>query len=96
LRTGLRREGIFSSFYTIVEKLSYALGAGVVGVLLAAAGYIPTLKGAIVHQPSSAISALYGGASLIPAALVASSFVLMLFYGLDEKRLNAEREGAIA
>jgi glycoside/pentoside/hexuronide:cation symporter, GPH family len=94
LRTGLRREGIYSSIYTIIEKLSYALGAGLVGVLLARAGYIPTLKGAVIAQPASAIHALYAGASLIPAGLVAASFVLMLFYPLSEKRLAAERDRA--
>lgn len=94
LRTGLRREGIFSSIYSIIEKLSYALGAGVVGVLLSMGGYIPTLKGAIVAQPATAITALYTGASLLPAALVTLSFVLMLFYPLNEKRLKAAREAA--
>lgn len=92
LRTGLRREGIFSSIYSIIEKLSFALGAGVVGVLLAHAGYIPTTKGAIVTQPDSAITALYIGASLLPAALVTISFILMLFYPLNEARLAAARE----
>ncbi len=92
LRTGLRREGIFSSIYSIVEKLSYALGAGAVGLLLAAGGYIPTLKGAIVAQPAAAISALYVGASLLPAALVTGSFLLMLFYPLNEARLKRARE----
>lgn len=91
LRTGLRREGIFSSIYTIIEKLSYALGAGLVGLLLAFGGYLPTLKGAIVQQPPSAVAALYAGASLIPAVLMAVSFGLMLLYPLDEKRLAAER-----
>ncbi|WP_375383253.1 MFS transporter [uncultured Sphingomonas sp.] len=92
LRTGLRREGIFSSIYSIVEKLSFALGAGVVGLLLAAGGYIPTLKGAIVNQPATAVSALYVGASLLPAALMTGSFLLMLFYPLNEARLKRARE----
>jgi len=91
LRTGLRREGIFSSVYSIVEKLSFALGAGIVGLLLAAGHYIPTMKGAIVAQPASAVTALYVGASLLPAAMVAISFILMLFYPLSEARLEAER-----
>ena len=91
LRTGLRREGLFSSFYTIVEKLAYALGAGVVGVLLTSAGYIPTLQGKLVQQPPSAIFALYMGSSVVPALLVAISAVLMLFYRLDDKRLTAMR-----
>ncbi|HUD30775.1 MAG TPA: MFS transporter [Novosphingobium sp.] len=91
LRTALRREGIFSSAYTIVEKLAFALGAGLIGVLLTAAGFVPTLQGKLVQQPDSAIAALYAGASLVPAALVAASAVLMLFYRLDDRRLAALR-----
>ncbi|WP_232494661.1 MFS transporter [Novosphingobium kaempferiae] len=91
LRTGLRREGVFSSAYTIVEKLAFALGAGLIGVLLTAAGFVPTLQGKLVEQPASAIAALYAGASIVPAALVAVSAVLMLFYRLDDRRLAALR-----
>jgi GPH family glycoside/pentoside/hexuronide:cation symporter len=87
-RTGLRREGIFSSVYTIVEKLGYALGAGVIGVFLAAAGYIPTLQGALVTQPVSAVFALYAGSSLIPMGMIMVSLLLMWFYPLDEAVLQ--------
>jgi GPH family glycoside/pentoside/hexuronide:cation symporter len=87
-RTGLRREGIFSSVYTILEKLGYALGAGVIGVYLAASGYIPTLQGNLVQQPQGAITALYAGSSLIPAGLVVISLVLMWCYRLDENELR--------
>jgi GPH family glycoside/pentoside/hexuronide:cation symporter len=88
LRTGLRREGVFSSVYTIVEKLGYALGAGVIGALLAAAGYIPTMQGKLVTQPAAAVGALYAGASLVPAGIVLVSFILMLFYRLDQRKLR--------
>lgn len=87
-RTGLRREGIFSSVYTVLEKLGYALGAGVIGIYLAAAGYIPTLQGNLVQQPAGAITALYAGSSLIPAGLVVISLVLMWRYRLDEAALK--------
>jgi len=87
-RTGLRREGVFSSVYTILEKLGYALGAGVIGIYLAYEHYIPTMQGKLVTQPHSAIIALYGGASLIPAGLVVISLILMWFYPLDEKLLR--------
>jgi GPH family glycoside/pentoside/hexuronide:cation symporter len=86
-RTGLRREGIFSSVYTIIEKVGYALGPGIIGVLLARAHYLPTLQGKLVTQPASAISALYAGSSLIPACFIVVSLVLMWLYPLDEKLL---------
>lgn len=88
LRTGIRREGIFSSFYSIVEKLGYALGAAISGGILAIAGYVSTTGGKLVVQPDSAILGLYAGASLIPAALIAISFLVMLFYPLDEAMLR--------
>jgi GPH family glycoside/pentoside/hexuronide:cation symporter len=88
LRTGLRREGIFSSVYTIVEKLGYALGAGIIGVVLSVSGFLPTMQGKLVQQPHSAVMALYSGASLIPAGLIAISWLLMLSYPLDEKMLR--------
>jgi GPH family glycoside/pentoside/hexuronide:cation symporter len=91
LRTGVRREGIFASFYSIVEKLGYALGAGLSGTILALAGYISTTGGKLVVQPASAIAGLYAGASLIPAALITISFLVMLAYPLDEKMLRATR-----
>src|SRR3546814_5132963 len=31
-RTGMRREGMLSAVYTIVEKLAYAIGAGLTGL----------------------------------------------------------------
>lgn len=91
LRTGVRREGIFSSVYSIVEKLGYSLGAGLSGVILALAGYIPTLGGKLVVQPPHAIAGLYAGASLIPAALMTLSFIVMLAYPLDEAMLRATK-----
>lgn len=91
LRTGLRREGVFSSIYTLVEKLGYAIGAGVIGVVLAASGFISTVQGKLVAQPESATIALYAGASLIPAALILAGWLLMLRYPLDEKMLRDTR-----
>jgi glycoside/pentoside/hexuronide:cation symporter, GPH family len=94
LRTGARREGVFSSLYTIVEKLGYALGAGLVGVILSTGGFVPTLQGAVVQQPDTAINALYISASLLPAGFILFSWALMWFYPLDQKML--EREAAEA
>jgi GPH family glycoside/pentoside/hexuronide:cation symporter len=94
LRTGQRREGVFSGIYTIVEKIGYAIGPGLIGMLLAMSGYIATTQGRIVQQPPEAIAMLYAGAAWIPALLVVASFVMMMFYRLDEKALKAAREAA--
>jgi glycoside/pentoside/hexuronide:cation symporter, GPH family len=92
LRTGLRREGIFSGIYTIVEKLGFALGAAVTGAVLSFSGYLPTTGGQLIQQPASAIAGLYAGASWIPAMLMLLSTILMLFYQLDEAALREARK----
>ena len=59
LKSGFRREGVFSSFYALVEKLGYALGPAITGFYLAAAGYKPTRGGALTLQSPGTIRALY-------------------------------------
>lgn len=86
---GLRREGIFSSFYATVEKLGFALGPAIIGAFLAATGYIPTTGGLLVAQPPAVIRALYFGAAGIPALLLVGSGLLIWFYDLDDKKLAA-------
>ncbi|MES2174964.1 MAG: MFS transporter [Pseudomonadota bacterium] len=86
--TGNAREGVFSSIYAMLEKLSFAIGPGLVGLMLSLAGYVATTKGALVTQSPATIAALYAGASGIPAILALVSFVIMLFYRLDEKMLG--------
>jgi GPH family glycoside/pentoside/hexuronide:cation symporter len=88
-RTGQRREGIFSSVYTIIEKAGFAIGAGLTGVLVTTFGYIPTLGGNLVQQPGTAIKALYAGSSYIPAAFALLSLLLLYWYRLDEATLRA-------
>jgi GPH family glycoside/pentoside/hexuronide:cation symporter len=88
-RTGQRREGIFSSVYTIIEKAGFAIGAGLTGVLVTTFGYIPTLGGNLVQQPESAIKALYAGSSYIPAVFALLSLLLLYWYRLDEATLRA-------
>lgn len=57
-RTGMRREGMLSAVYTVVEKLSFALGAAATGIVLGRAGYIQGTGNAAVVQPQSAIKAI--------------------------------------
>jgi GPH family glycoside/pentoside/hexuronide:cation symporter len=88
---GVGREGVFSSIYAMFEKLSFAIAPGLVGLMLASAGYVATTGGRIVQQSEATITALYAGAAIIPLALAMLSFVIMLFYRLEEKDLEAVR-----
>jgi len=90
LRTGLRREGIFAGFYTIVEKLSGAVGIGMVGILLSSSGYIAS-RGTAVVQPQSALHAIQYICALLPAGLSLIGGVLMIFYDLTETKLAGLR-----
>jgi GPH family glycoside/pentoside/hexuronide:cation symporter len=92
-RTGLQREGAYSSIYAVFEKTGFAIGPALFGFYIAASGYLPTTNGQLVEQPRSAIMALYAGTTVIPFALYMISIVFLLFYNLDERRLKrSERE----
>lgn len=95
-RTGLQREGVFSGLYAVVEKAGYAVGPAIIGVYMAAAGYLPTTGGRLVSQPAAAVRALYAGATIIPAALLLLSLLLILGYNLTDKTLSAGRALALA
>lgn len=95
-QTGLRREGVLSAIYTMVEKVAFAAGAAMTGLVLGAAGYIKSTGGADVVQPDSAISAIFFLASFAPMTLLLASCVALKFYNLSENMLmeKAEQTGA--
>ncbi|CCA91981.1 MFS transporter [Novosphingobium sp. PP1Y] len=91
-RTGMRREGMLAAVYTLVEKLAYALGAALTGIVLGQTGYIQNAAGQA--QPASAITAIYWLASFIPFAFLVCSIFALSFYDLDEKKFaQAEKDG---
>jgi GPH family glycoside/pentoside/hexuronide:cation symporter len=89
LRFGLRREGLFSSVFAVMEKLGFAIGPGLMGMYLTASGYVPTHHGHLTTQPPAVATALLVGSALIPAALVLGAFAAMVFYDLDQAKLKA-------
>jgi len=88
--TGLHREGLLSGIIAVIEKSASALGAAIVGLLLTFAHYLPTVGGALVTQPASAIHALYLGFAVIPAAIFLLNATCVFFYDLDERKLHDE------
>lgn len=94
LRTGHRREGVFSSLYAINEKLGFALGALVLGAALSAGGYIATTGGKIIDQGPEAISALYMVKALVPSGALLFGLIMVWFYDLDQKKLRETAEAA--
>ncbi|WBQ02062.1 MFS transporter [Kribbella sp. CA-293567] len=80
-RSGVRRAGVFTGIWTAGETLGLALGPGLYAVVLAAGGYVSsTTRDAV--QPDSALTAIVAGLSVVPALLIAVSFVPLLRYRL--------------
>ncbi|WP_330704632.1 MFS transporter [Novosphingobium resinovorum] len=90
-RTGMRREGMLSAVYTLIEKLAYALGAALTGIILGKTGYIQNAAHGV--QPASAIEAIYWLASFIPFGFLVLSIVALCFYDLDESKFAQAENG---
>ncbi len=89
LRTGLRREGIFSGLYTTVEKAAYAIGPAVVLYVLAFFGYQSSTTGFDVDQPESALTAIYLAVALIPSFAYGVSIICLIYYDLTPEKLKS-------
>lgn len=89
---GDRREGVYSSIYALMEKVAFAIGPGLMGLLFALSGFASSTGGDIVIQSQNTIYALYAGIAVIPAMLTFTSFLIMSRYKLNEKALAAMPE----
>ncbi len=87
-RTGLRREGIYASMYSFVEKISAALGPLLVGWILQFTGFKKTLD-ADALQSDDAMFGLVAGMAYLPAVMITLSMLVLLFYTLDKEKLAA-------
>ena len=96
LKTGMRREATISAFYTTVEKFSFAIGPALALYILGWFGYQAGTGGMQAEQPESAITAIYLGAGLVPAALYGLSLLFLWKYDLSEEKLKAAREASEA
>jgi Na+/melibiose symporter-like transporter len=80
--SGRRRAGVFTGVWTAAETLGLAVGPGIFGLLLAAAGYVSS-AGTDTAQPPGAVTAVRLGFSLLPAVLVLAAVPLFARYRLD-------------
>jgi GPH family glycoside/pentoside/hexuronide:cation symporter len=55
---GGNREGLYSGIWLAAEKLAFAFGALIVGLVLSAAGFIESTAGVSATQPRSAVIAI--------------------------------------
>lgn len=82
-RTGLRREGMYTSVYVFIERLGYSLGPLVLGELLEAMHFDKSLP--LEQQPASAEFAVVLSLVWIPAFAYAAGLLFLWFYRVPER-----------
>jgi len=95
-RTGLERAGVFAGIYTTAEKMAFAFGPILTGVLLQSMGYISGTQGVATEQPESAITAIYLAMGVAPGVCLTGAILILLFYKLDEETLKGTSRQAAA
>ncbi len=86
-RTGMNREGVYSGVWCATEKLAFAGGALVVGVVLALFGFVESANGAHATQSAAAVAGIafaYCGINMI---IYLASIVAMMRCARDEPAL---------
>lgn len=86
-RTGINRVGVYTGVWTAGETLGLALGPGVFAIVLAIGGYVSSTSGDAA-QPSSAVTAIVLGFSLLPAALTLASLLWLRRYSLTSDQVE--------
>lgn len=84
-RTGLRREGVFSGLYSIVEKVASSFAPTLLGLGYAWFGF----QSKAPAQTAEAIDGIRYCAAFLPCFYFAISLVPLWFYRLDERTLKA-------
>jgi len=80
MRTGLRREGVFTALWFVGEKAGFATGAWLVSAMLAATGFLERRAGELVVQPDTALLGIHVAMAIVPAVLAALSLPLLLHH----------------
>lgn len=88
-RTGLRREGIFSGIYSLVESAALSSGIMLIGMLFASAGYVSGTSGTRLAQPQSALAMIHYAYVLAPVVCSLIAIVGIRFYTLDRAEMVA-------
>jgi len=82
-RTGEARAGVFTGMWTAGETLGFAVGPGLVLVVLAITGFVSSKADEQVVQPDSAITGVLLAFSAVPAILMLISVPLIHRYGVE-------------
>jgi Na+/melibiose symporter and related transporters len=94
---GPGRGGSFSGMWTAGETTGLAFGTTILAVVLAVSGYLEsTAATAVEAQPASAVFGIVMAFSVVPATLMALSFIPLLRYPLRKHHVDGPRTGPIA
>lgn len=90
-RSGISREGLFTSIYVFVERLGYSVGPLALGALLSAMDFDKTLP--LDQQPASAAVAVYIGIVWLPAIMYSIALLLLSGYAIPDRSGSAAQAG---
>lgn len=85
MKTGRREEGSIYATYSLFRKLAQGVGAAAVSLLLSWTGYKAEFG---ANQPVGVPDKIYFVTGLLPFIGSVLCFVAMLFYNIDEKKLE--------
>ncbi len=86
LQTGQRREGIFYSFMSLIQKVCRGVALLLIGLMLKQAGFVERLPGQpFPEQPPAAQEAIRVATALFPLALILIGMVLVYFYPITRE-----------
>jgi len=83
MKSGMRREGIFSGSWAAAQKTAYSVGPSIVGFALSLSGFVSN-----GDQPESLDTGIRIVFCLFPALMMLLSFVPFFKYELTEKRFG--------
>ena len=85
---GRQRAGVFTGVWAAAETVSLALGPAIVGLILAATGFISSAGGETVTQPGTALTGIVVAFGAFPALMMLCSLPTLFKYDLTENRLE--------
>lgn len=88
-------EAVAYSAHGMIMKLAAAAKSGIVGVVLAATGYISTFSGEAVEQSASALFGIRALFLYIPLIIMVICMIMMAFYDTDKKLPIARAENGV-
>jgi len=94
-RSGRQRAGVFTGVWTAGETAGFALGPGLVGLVLGATGFVSSGRGAAVAQPGSARAGIVLVFAVLPGLLAAASLPLIRRYRLEPPPERPADAGAV-